>query len=248
MSLRERLLQKYGPSKKKDRSSSNKRRVNAAEKPSSVIVTSLPFANPLVTSPHLAPFLQDETFKAEDEPVKVDMQGKREFKGFKRIDNGKEVVNKQFQTSIEQPQHQNPKTVYRDSHGRIVDIEKKRAEYAQKQEELRNSKLRSEIKLSESEQLLQSNETRKRPPQPEIDDPLFIFKPESSVRTSDLYQYYSKGTQPLNRFNLQAGYFWDGIDRSNGFEELLMRKRNTTKFTARDRAIGQVYDLDDDSM
>jgi pre-mRNA-splicing factor CWC26 len=172
----------------------------------------------------------------DEAPVKVDVPATTTFSGFKRID-GKEIK---------------PATVYRDETGRIVDIEEKRKQLQQqKRDEARREEERqravretdlSRLQRDEHERKLKaatSFTVSKSDPhynaalkqQRRFDDPLSAFTAKGSVASSTQtgLPTYTGGPSPANRFGIAAGWFWDGVDRSLGFEELVMRKRNEHK-------------------
>ncbi|CAI9737258.1 Hypothetical predicted protein [Octopus vulgaris] len=66
------------------------------------------------------------------------------------------------------------------------------------------------------------------------DDPMLAFikkkkKPDKNVKEKPMY----KGPPaPPNRYNIQPGYRWDGVDRSNGYETQLYAKIAEKKATA----------------
>lgn len=250
MSLRQQYLKKYVSSGIKGLKSRNKILPRHLDPPvARVVVTTAAFASEVLTNPELIEPEQSE-FNAdqdsEEAPVKVDCISARSSTGFRRIDNGELVLDTSFPKPVI-PMPTVQKTVYRDSQGRIIDIEKKKANFKDIEEKKKTSRDQTEVKLSQADQIKQMKDSMSRPKPPEIDDPLLVFKPEAIVQAPQLYREYRKGVHPLNRFNIKAGYFWDGIDRSNGFEELLMRKRNEEKFNVRDLARNEVYDLDNNS-
>ena len=55
---------------------------------------------------------------------------------------------------------------------------------------------------------------------------------------------YNKGINIPNRFNIPAGYFWDGIDRSNGFEQMYLRKQTEYNYDKIDSKINETYEID----
>lgn len=231
-------LSKYtsGPSKKKKKS-----RKNTA--PSSIVVDV-----PIDIQPADEP--EEEAEENETSPVQVELHT-REFKGFKRIDNGTVVDPSTVSASIPgftaltSSSHPPPtqQTIYRDLSGRIIDIDEKRQQVLEEKE--RASKTFTEIRLTEDEQHTQAKQSFKPKATSTIDDPMALFNPQSREFDLGIDNYkYNKGVNPVNRFGIKAGYFWDGIDRGNGFEELVIRNRNHQKLTKLDDRVEESYDMD----
>lgn len=194
------------------------------------------------------PLLSDHSEPVQEEdPESVPIVTTKEFKGFRRIDDG-QAPKQADEPKLDEPKPEEPKpeepvnqkTVYRDSSGRIVDINERR-------QQLQDQKPTThEVKLLEEE-----IERQSRPPAKRTyvyDDPMPIFSnsTENALSNSadDSRYHYTGGMMPVNRFHIKAGSFWDGIDRSNGFETLVLRLQNNTGFEKLERRINESYEVD----
>ncbi|CUM65019.1 uncharacterized protein PRCAT00002638001 [Priceomyces carsonii] len=208
----------------------------------------------------------------EQAPMKIEMNGKRSFKGFKRID-GQNNSDKAIAEPLSNQMA--PETIYRDLMGRKIDLDARRKEIEnEKQHEKRNERLReqenrainqSEISRLENERVerrLKDTKTFHVSKDDEeyvnlmkskarIDDPAVAFSGEpqqsSNISLTGKY-YYSKGLNLPNRFGVKAGYLWDGIDRSNGFEALILQKREDMKYKDMTSKTTESYDNDIDYL
>lgn len=210
--------------------------------------------------PNFEDDLENEEGEEEDEfaPVKVETNEKSN-KGFKRIDTG-EIINptEQQQTltiavattknQLLPTKDQQPETIYRDSSGRIIDIKQKQADLeAQRLEQSQKSEIK-EVRTSLKEQTKQEHEIFK-PKSNNFEDPMNSFAEKQEKEDTEKMKYiYDKGVNVPNRFDIPAGYFWDGIDRSNGFEELMIRKQNENNFNKIESKINETYEIEVDDM
>lgn len=180
-------------------------------------------------------------------PAKVDHVAIKQLKGFKRIDNGQEAKPAE---SFPEVTSQQPKTVYRDQSGRIVDLETKRRELQEekKQNIIDAANLRDRLNTGELD-MLKREEARLAESQAKrfdvskedkeyvaymkqkdrFEDPMAIFgatAPDVEEKTKTGRPVYAGGVHPVNRFKIKAGHFWDGVDRTNGYEDRLIEKRS----------------------
>lgn len=178
-------------------------------------------------------------------------------KGFRRIDNGNVVEPTEKQD-----------TVFRDSSGRIIDIEERKLELEQQKREREQKQLELEAQVNEGDvQRIENEQLQDKLRQAQsnhfsrddreyndfmrakkhFDDPLLILKSDTTSSNSISKSgrpNYSKGISPANRFNIVAGVYWDGIDRSNGFEESVMRRRNERNAEKQNQKIQDEIELD----
>lgn len=194
-------------------------------------------------------------------PVGIELSlAPKQSKGFKRIDNGVVVAPKTLQP-VETTELERPETVYRDTAGRIFNIEERRAQLKEEKakKELEAKEAQERVNTGELSRIQEENRQQQvtkatrfavskndeeyvnhMSNKDRFDDPLAAFgqtsKAQAQETTATGRPVYTQGVNLPNRFKIQAGAFWDGIDRSNGFEDKLLRKRNdnyVTKFTQR---------------
>lgn len=214
---------------------------------------------------------EDPFLAVEDEyaPTSVaSVLAPKENKGFRRIDDGKVVEKKPASVEIEQPE-----TIYRDLTGRKIDLQK-RAEELKEEKELREKQdraIKEKIGSGELDKLRQKEHDQKVDKAkrfdyskendeyvnhmnsiPRFEDPMSAFVGGNRTKVPSTTEtgrpVYTKGLNPTNRFKIKAGYYWDGIDRSNGFEDRLVKKRSelhVEKFTSKAAAESYTeYDFD----
>lgn len=205
-------------------------------------------------------------------PVKLKTTQKSN-KGFKRIDNGDIITTNNTTTTTPPPSlsssssvikpnklQPNQETIYRDSSGRIINDIKQRQEDLQ-QQKLHEEQLKqfTEIKTSKQDQINQEQEifkVKNGHVDNQFEDPMASFIKDTTITTittttkkefedvSKSKFVYNKGINIPNRFNIPAGYFWDGIDRSNGFEQMYLRKQTEYNYDKIDSKINETYEID----
>lgn len=173
------------------------------------------------------------------------------FKGFKRVGSEtspstetNETDKKTPETEPSKPPNPPPEqqTVYRDLTGKVVDISQlKSSSGSTKTENIVLSSANfpqstpAPLSFTAGKDDKDYNEALKA--QTSVEDPM-----RDKVTSHDRL-VYNKGMNVPNRFGIKAGVLWDGIDRSNGFEKLVMKKRNETNYQNK---VIEDYDLDDE--
>ncbi|KAI5954344.1 CWC26 [Candida jiufengensis] len=217
---------------------------------SNIIINKAETIEPILSQQSEDPvdLLPQEELDEESKPITV--SNIQENKGFKRIDNGTITKPKSSSSSsskvkeqvvVKKPQE----TVYRDSSGRIIDIKEAEEEFNKRKQEQQDSRLKTEVKTSKSDQLMQESIKFKSKLDSNFEDPIYAFMDEKKeVEDESKSKYvYNKGVNLPNRFDIPAGYFWDGIDRSNGFEELMMRKINEQNYDKVSSKVNEDYEI-----
>ncbi|KAI3406043.2 CWC26 [Candida oxycetoniae] len=193
----------------------------------------------------------------DDESKPVIVANVKENRGFKRIDNGN-LVDRTVtsQNPAEQQKRVTQQTIYRDSSGRMIDIDEAQRDFERKKEEEKRRKEIVIIRTSKQEQIKQELHDFKQKLDANFEDPISAFQESkqkqeeaAAVESEDKKRSgfrYNKGINLPNRFDISAGYFWDGVDRSNGFEKLMLRKINEQSYERMSSKVNEDYELDFD--
>lgn len=165
---------------------------------------------------------------------------------------------------IERDQRQQ-ETVYRDSTGRKIDVQKDDEEYKRKREDERKFEQEKTLWNKGETQLRNAREQKKREEEErstafarhaddakmnaqmrkverENDPAVRFLKNKEADRAKGPQKPMYKGHFPPNRFSIRPGYRWDGVERSNGFESKLFQRRNER---ARRKAEHQAWSQED---
>lgn len=187
--------------------------------------------------------LEDE--KLEDEKLEAP-QVDSLFKGFKRVGEGsqgspqgspplsKESLSKESAVEPVSKDSVSNETVFRDLSGKKVDITTMKASTKSSQLVLNpvTEPSRSSKSFTAGKDDKAYNETLKA--RTGVEDPM-------RGRAGMDQLEYRNGINGPNRFGIKAGVLWDGIDRGNGFERLVLRKRNETT-----KVVEEDYEIDAD--
>ncbi|GBC02472.1 hypothetical protein RclHR1_04640015 [Rhizophagus clarus] len=137
-------------------------------------------------------------------------------------------------------------TIYRDNVGTKINKAAKREEERRRIEE--EEKL---LKWGKEEEIRREEELKNKPlaiykddkdlneelkAKERWNDPAEMFLTKKKNKKKADRPRYQGPPAPPNRFNIQPGYRWDGIDRSNGFEKQYFEKQN-----ARAALINEAY-------
>ncbi|RIA89180.1 Pre-mRNA-splicing factor of RES complex-domain-containing protein [Glomus cerebriforme] len=145
-------------------------------------------------------------------------------------------------------------TIYRDNVGTKIDKAAKRAEERRKiEEEEKLLKWGKEEENRREEELLNKplaiykddkdlNEELKAKERWNDPAEMFLTKKKNKKKAGDRPRYQGPPAPP-NRFNIQPGFRWDGIDRSNGYERQYFEKRNTRAALASEAYKWSVEDM-----
>ncbi|ANZ74624.1 BA75_00461T0 [Komagataella pastoris] len=121
-------------------------------------------------------------------------------------------------------------TLYRDLSGNVLSHEEMLEQQRQKsqQEKQKANEEAEKLRNMNLPEVTQTVTKRVAPPS-YVDDPLLAFSPDK-VKSLQRDRYVSqtgrklyRSSFPDNRFSILPGYRWDGIDRSNGWEQKVFK-------------------------
>ncbi|ORX46707.1 hypothetical protein BCR36DRAFT_356849 [Piromyces finnis] len=148
-------------------------------------------------------------------------------------------------TSEESGKH--AKTIYRDKYGKKVDLAVEKAKMAAEE---RKKEAEAEKDMVWGKGLVQQREREElvRKLRKEKDRSFAVYKDDKELneeqmekdrwgdpmaklikkksKSKTIRPKYNGPPPPPNRFNIEPGYRWDGVDRSNGFEEKYFQMKN----------------------
>ncbi|PWN34915.1 uncharacterized protein FA14DRAFT_160317 [Meira miltonrushii] len=176
-------------------------------------------------------------------------------------------TNEDEQKALQQAERERrqQETVYRDATGKRIDVQKEDEERRKKREEERKLE-REKTDWNKGEaQLRNAREQRRREEEERNtsfarhaddtkmnaqlrkverqNDPAARFlKNKEAHQARGPQKPVYKGHFPPNRFGIRPGYRWDGVERSNGFENKLFQRRNER---ARRKAEHQAWSQED---
>ncbi|EPY51286.1 complexed with Cdc5 protein Cwf26 [Schizosaccharomyces cryophilus OY26] len=173
----------------------------------------------------------------------------------------RERENQEMFAMTDEEVRKSKETVYRDATGRRIDITLARQEARKKLAEQELEKRRQkenqlgEVQVRQQEEYLEELERQKNVPlsryedDPEYNqelkervrwnDPAAAFLTKRNTAATKAYQGYA----PPNRFNIRPGHRWDGIIRSNGFENRWFQRQNERKAREHEAQMWAVEDM-----
>ncbi|XP_054723975.1 BUD13 homolog [Uloborus diversus] len=75
------------------------------------------------------------------------------------------------------------------------------------------------------------------------EDPMAEYMRKKKRKNEPAVPIYRGPAPPPNRFGIQPGYRWDGVDRSNGFEKKFFEKNNASKASQEEAYLWSVQDM-----